>query len=98
MNFYDAIKCIKSKQYEAASGYMLQEAFKDKIHSLIKRQLNSWIKKVAYALNVRHKDLLNIHRVNDYQPEDIARETYEEAWEALGFDKLDDTLSLGKEL
>lgn len=97
MDFYDVIMFIKSKQYEAASGYMKQEAFKDKIHSLIKRQLNSWIKKVTYALNVSHKDLLNINRVDDYPPEDIAREAYEEAWEALGFDKLDDTLSLGQE-
>ncbi len=96
MDFYDAIK-FKLKQYKAASGYMLQEAFKDKIHSLIKRQLNSWIKKVAYALNVCHEDLLNIHRADDYPPEDIAREAYEEAWEALSFDKLDDTLSLGQE-
>lgn len=97
MDFYDAIKFIKSKQYGAASGYMLQVSFKDKIHSLIKRQLNSWIKKVAYALNVSHKDLLNIHIVDDYPLEDIDREAYEEAWEALGFDKLDDTLSLGQE-
>lgn len=60
----------------------------------IKLILQRWVKKAAHALNTSHKKLLSIHKVDDFPPGDIARETYEEAWEALSFNELDGTLTL----
>ena len=85
MDYRDVIVCVRSGRYIEAANYAVKDSFGSAINKISPKKRQKLTIIVAVKLEAKHKTIKSLNQ-NDFPPDEIAREAYEETVSELGLD------------